>query len=519
MKLYGVADPADSEVSMDATTLQAMKSNPAAFRAELLIDRSGDAVRLADCMADFQREDFEALNAGWLRAMGVKGGDGTGYSRAWLERCRGSSKTSDIAVMVAYALAFAPRAIVGIAAAADADQAALIRSAIERLLRLNPWLRRLLRVHQWKVVNERTGSELTIISSDAPTSYGLLPDFVVCDELAVWAEGRGEELFSSLLSAVAKRENALLLIAGNAGWNESWQARVRNAVKDDPRWYFKARTEPAPWIKAADIEEQQRLLPGPVFDRLWRGIWSSGAGDALSEADLQAALTETEPMRGDEEGYRFFGGMDLSVKRDDSALVVVGRHRSGHLRLAQLRIWTPPAGGKIDLLEVGETLVELDHQFQRPLWGYDVFQAEHMVQTCKRHGIRFQEVSFSGKPAQEMASELIESFSSRRIHLWPHAGLLRDLRRLRIVERPSGWRLDAPRTKEGHCDPAIALSISLLMSRDTPGALRRPDVWTGPGASAPKAGNDPWQAPDPSHEHLWSPCNAFLTNYLTGKPR
>jgi len=69
------------------------------------------------------------------------------------------------------------RQLRGYGAAADQDQARLLRDSIDGLVRLNPWRSQILRVDKLKIENDRTGSTLEILTSDAPTSYGLTPDF------------------------------------------------------------------------------------------------------------------------------------------------------------------------------------------------------------------------------------------------------------------------------------------------------------------------------------------------------
>jgi hypothetical protein len=74
-------------------------------------------------------------------------------------------------------------------------------------------------------------------------------------------------------------------------------------------------------------------------------------------------------------------------------------------------------------------------------------------------------VSFSGKPAQEMASELLEAFASRRVGLYHDVALIDDLRRLRIKDSAAGWKLDPPRTAASHGDRGIAFAMALCMAR------------------------------------------------------
>jgi hypothetical protein len=457
-----------------------MLHDPAAFRSRLLIDADGKAIPFQP--DPWQQEDFQALDAGWRFAVGRWNANDPppAVRRLWSERPRGHAKTSDLAIMCCWALLFSPRPIVGIAAAGDKDQAALLRSAIATLARLNPWIGSILDIQSWRVVNEKSGAELTILSSDVATSFGQLPDFIIADEITHWPEGRGEALWHSILSSSAKRENCLLACIMNAGFTEHFAWSVREKVKDDPGWHFSRLDGPkATWITEARLAEQRRLLPAVVFDRLWGNVWASGLGDALTEADILASLTETGPLDGSEREYVFYGGLDLSVSRDASACVIVGRTQAGRLRLATIRSWTPPKGGRVDLPLIRDSVLKLSSQFPGLQVGYDQYQAELMRADLDKLGVSMTPVSFSGKTAQEMASETIEVFSSRRVGLYPDSQLVDDLRRLRIKESVAGWRLEPQRTVRGHGDVGIAFCISLWMSRQDADTHIGP--WDGPG--------------------------------------
>jgi hypothetical protein len=363
-------------------------------------------------------------------------------------------------------LGAALRPVVGIAAASDRDQAALLRSFIATLARVNPWIGSILDIQTRRVVNPKTGAALDILSSDVATSFGQLPDFIIADEITHWPEGKAEQLWHSILSAAAKRANCFLAVICNAGFTESFAWTVREKLKFDPGWHFSRLDRPtASWITEARLDEQRRLLPVTVFDRLWGNVWASGLGDALQEADILAALTETEPMTGSEYGWVFFGGLDLSVSRDAGACVIVGRNAVGRLRLATVRAWTPPRGGKVDLPLIRDSVLGLSKQFPGLTVGYDQYQAELTRADVERLGVSMIPVSFAGKIAQEMASELLEAFASRRIGLYHDGALVDDLRRLRIKESVAGWRLDPPRTAAGHGDRGIAFAMALWTAR------------------------------------------------------
>lgn len=486
--------------------LRTLQSDPAAFRRAILIDADGGPVRLGDVLDDWQAADFATLDAAWQRVAGQQAEPSV--QRAYLERPRGHSKTGDIATSVAWVLFASRRKLSGVVASGDKEQAGLIRDAIDRLLRLNPWLGEVLEVQRDKVINRHTGSELAILSSDAPTSYGLTPDFVICDELTHWAK---PDLWHSLLSATAKRKHCLLLVIANAGFMESWQWEVREAIRTDPAWYFHRLDGPqASWIRPEHLAEQQRLLPAKVFRRLWLNEWSAGAGDALDADEIEAAVTLPGALPRPEPGWCYFGALDIGLRRDSTAFVVLGKHvgylekikkppvprsrvlrvlqdleilpepsdaqfeyrqhaGTGMLKLAAVRVWKPQSGQRLDLAYVEREIVELHRRFGLAQVAFDVWQAEYLAQRLQRQGIRTEAVPFTASRLQEMTTATLDAFRERRIELYPHADLLSDLRSLRVVEKSYGYRLESPRRGDGdgtaHGDTATALAIALRTAR------------------------------------------------------
>jgi phage terminase large subunit-like protein len=211
-----------------------LQADPAAFRDCLLIDTDSGPAPFAERMDLWQRQDFAALDPGWKRAC-IGSELEAAHSRAWLERPRGHSKTWDLACMVGWILFASRRRLSGYGAAADRDQARLLRDSVGRLCFVNPWLARLLEVESYRVINRRTGSNLEILSSDAPTSYGLLGDFFVCDEVVHWQK---RDLWDSIFSSAGKRSTSMLVCISNAGLTDDWSYELREAVRQNPLWYF-----------------------------------------------------------------------------------------------------------------------------------------------------------------------------------------------------------------------------------------------------------------------------------------
>jgi phage terminase large subunit-like protein len=481
-------------------TLGQLAESPAAFRNMLLIDTDSGPRVLSSCLDDWQAADFAATDAGWMRAIGRKV-DG-GCSRAWLERPRGHSKTSDVAAMITWALFAASKPVQGVAAAGDADQARLLRDAIARLAALNPWLGKMLDVQRDRVVNKHVGSALTVLSSDAATSYGLLVDFAVVDEIAVWAN---RELFDSILSAVAKKSRAMMACITNAGWVDSWVYGTREAIRGDGDWYFHAIDGPvASWISAKTLAEQKRLLPAISYQRLWLNQWGSGSGDALASDDITAAVDAnlTEAVKR-LPGWKYTMGVDLSLSRDASAVCVVGRcvgaarevvqrrkhpiggpvalaremglldggdvnerrimrrvKGDGSFRLARLRLWKPSPGHRINLESIEQYIRRTAERFDCDIL-LDAYQAASIHERLVRDGFRAELVQFTMPVLNSIAQTLLSGFADRTIKLYNQPDLVQQLGQLRIEEKAAGVRLVSPRTKAGHGDAASAFGLAI----------------------------------------------------------
>jgi phage terminase large subunit-like protein len=482
-------------------------ATPAEFRALLTVDTDHGPRQLADVLDPWQAEDFAALDSSWQRVAGVGAG---GHEGTWLERPRGHSKTSDLAVQCAWVLAFAPQRVTGIAAAADKDQAQLLRNAIGRLVQLNGWLAKLIDVQAYKVVNKSTQSQLEIIAADVPGSYGALVDFIIADEVTHWQK---RELWDSLVSTAAKKSHSLLVVITNAGFRDSWQWAVREDIRQDADWHFNALDGPrASWITEKVLAKQERKLPSAVFRRYWLNQWSDGGGDALETDDIAAAITLTGPLAYPEQGFAYVLGTDLGIRHDSSSVVMLGVHvghveeivterehssslhramydagltwqspdeveeviheGTGRIKLCAVRTWKPPAGGRVSLAEVEAGIRELAERFNVAAIGIDPYQAEQMIQSLQRDGFPAEGVNFVAGNLQGMATETLDVFRNRRLDLYNDADLIADLKALRVVEKSYGFRLESARRANAeesgtrHADSATAFSIALLIAKN-----------------------------------------------------
>ncbi len=482
-------------------------TDPANFQRDIHVPTAAGPRRFGDVMADFQRERFAALNPA-LSA--VASGNEPLTRRFWVEATKGASKDSDLAVCLLWLLAFAPRSLRIQIGAYDADQADELRLIIKQMLRIDAPLNRavasLVEVQADSIVNHRTGSAAEILTTDSKGTHGSRPDVVLLNELSHVGD---REFAETLLDNADKVPTGIVIIATNAGWTDSWQAEWQATALASSRWYVHRYQQPAPWIAQADLDESERRNPPARFRRLWRGEWVAGEGDAIEGALIDQAFCLSGPHEAPKPGFVYVLACDLSITRDSSAAALVGidighwreitkkskpRSRviealadlypddyqqpddepegefvggSRHIELARLVTWTPSPGRRVPLTDVESVLADLARTFNVVRILADNYQAELLVQRLQQSGLPALGVQITQSTNRAIAAATLSSFQERRLRLFPHEQLQREVRSLRIREKPNDVVvLESPRVNGSHGDCASALGLGLMSIRN-----------------------------------------------------
>lgn len=134
-----------------------------------------------------------------------------------------------------------------------------------------------------KIAYPCEGSELEVVSSDAPGQEGRTPAFVLADEIHVW---RGTDLWKVLTNGLDKTDNSLLIVATTAGRG---QDNIAHEV----------------------IERARKIARGEVIDPTWLPV--------LFEADPECDWTSEDVWRrvnpGSAHGYPSLKGFRQHVAR------------------------------------------------------------------------------------------------------------------------------------------------------------------------------------------------------------
>ncbi|MEZ6056615.1 MAG: terminase large subunit [Planctomycetaceae bacterium] len=462
--------------------------HPRLFRD--VVRLTDDGPPLVDLLQPWQRVDFHAIDNAWADLAGrsplspnttglITGSIASKISplrRAYIERPRGHSKTSDTAVQITWILIAARHAVSGLAAAADREQASLIHRAIQRLADTNDELCRDLRFIEHEVKNKVTGSRLEVISSDVQSSYGALPDFVVCDELCHWSH---PDLWHSLLSSAAKRPNCVLTVLTNAGTGRGWQWDVREHARVSPTWHFSSLQGPqAPWITAEWLEEQRALLPPSVFDRLWMNAWHHSDGELVTLGEAEACRDEQLQYQSAGRPDRVYvAAIDYAEKHDFTVGCVC--HRDGDFIIVdRMDVVRPTPTRPTPVQWVEDWIADVAANFPRVRFVLDEHQLLHTIQRfANRYELRRFDFG-GGIGNHKLTMNLRQLLIHRHIRWYANCGTVEsphgrddletELASLLLRESKQGRvRLDHHRDGIHHDDRAFTLGVAALELCDT----------------------------------------------------
>ncbi len=436
-------------------------------------------------MQPWQARDFAALDLAWQSLAGRGTTDAALplrpdlCRRAYIERPRGHSKTSDMAMQIAWILLAAKEPVTGLAAAADRDQANLIYRAIRRLAEINKDQCEELVFIQHLVKNSATGSQLEVISSDVRSSWGALPDFVVCDELCHWEK---PDLWYSLLSSAAKKPTCVLVVLTNAGVGRGWQWDVREHALANDSWYFSSLDGPqAPWITDEWLTEQRALLPAPVFERLWLNAWQHSDGEFVSLAEAEACRDDS--LRRQEQGVRgvrYVAAIDYAEKRDFTVGCVC-HHDGSRVVVDRMDVVRPTPTRPTSVRWVEDWIEDVAAAFPDVLFVIDEHQLVGTIQNIERSYAVKRFDFAAGRGNHRLAIRLRQLIVHQHVAWYPGCGdisseietsrddLETELASLLLKQSETGrLRIDHHRDGVHHDDRAFTLGAACLELSEHP---------------------------------------------------
>jgi hypothetical protein len=451
-----------------------------------------DGRRWGDVATDWQRADAAAVL------------DLSGPRMHAITRPRGGSKTTDVAGIACAALVLqAPPASRSYAVAVDQDQAGLLHAAMAGFVRRTPGLGDVLEVRASQVVNRRNAAALEVLASDADSAWGLLPWLLVVDELAQWRMTRNHaDLWAAIVSSHPKSGPSGRLVAiTSAGDPGHWSHRVISHARSSSQWRVSETPGPLAWWSVEALAEQRALLTESQYARLIENRWLAPESRLTTVDAIHQCVRRPAGILPAERGVAYVVSLDIGVT-DDRTVVAVGHAErtdegATMVVLDRLDAWQGSRRAPVDLVAVGEHIVAMSQSYNRAKLIYDPYNAIHLTQLMRRHGVRCVPFGFNESSVGRLGLLLYRLLRDSLLDLPDDADLIDELANVELAEtRRGNPRLTHERGR--HDDRAVAIALlahELLESRVS---RRRSIVATTIAGDQPAAGvpfhNDPSRA-------------------------
>jgi hypothetical protein len=281
--------------------------------------------------------------------------------------------------------------------------------------------------------------------------------------LTTW---RDDSLWVALVSAGGKVEDTQTIVLSNAGYDagaaSSWQWSVRQTA-DEADWgyLFSAPGVIASWITPSWVEQMRALLPSAAFDRLIGNVWTTGAGDFVTQQQWRACVDERlTPTRTG--GGRRFGALDLGLVKDRTAISVL-HWEDDLLVLDQLDVWEGSRDEPVSIRVIENALLDAARRYPGLEIYCDPWQFKGSMERLRDH-LRLREFTFSASSVQKLSAVLHHAITSAALRVYPDADLEREILGLRVVESAGGWRFDHRRG--GFSDRAVSLGMAVMLAHE-----------------------------------------------------
>lgn len=326
----------------------------------------------------FQVDRFQRLRPAIESIAGFRDYDGPrGF---WNVCARGYDKSGSIARLIVWVVAYSKIKTRIVVAAGDQDQASIIYDAAKQECELNPWIAKRITFTKNSIVGK--GGEVKILTADAPSSYGLRPDLIVCDEITWWEK---RDLWDALFTARNKRPKCVTVIISNAGVLKSWQHELWCRVKIDPRW-IAWETDPLTnptWMSQADIDADAKLLPSSVAKRLYYNVWIDASEECgyLLRSDVEACIDpELQSHFSPKPGFKYALGIDYGPKQNRTVLSRVKQSADGIIDLDECTVWQGTPENEVELDRVEDWLSNQIKRFPTCNVMVDEYQLLSLIQ-------------------------------------------------------------------------------------------------------------------------------------------
>lgn len=397
--------------------------------------------------------------------------------------------------------------------ASDIEQTELVCfDKLVKSIRMNPVLRGLCKIKTGKGRIEFQDSFIQILSPNTSLA-GINPSLIVAEELWAWITTEHKRAWDELCNIPTRAEN-LVIVSSYAGYTEDEDSvlfslydqgmkQADGREEKDERFYFKwygiELYDRVPWVKPGYLEQQEKRMPENTFKRMFRNLWASGLM-AFITPEILDDCTRDDYGRGSVEGIEAVAGIDIGLKHDASAIIVIGRLDENTVQLLDHALWVPTRNQTLDLERtVEEMMIIFAKTYRLRACYYDPYQFQRSAQTLRKRGLPMVEYPQTISNGVAMAMALQNLLTSANLILYPDADIRKHLLNAQIKEHEQGWRIIKYKQSK-KIDLAIAAAMAAKASQNC--FLLRAEVTC---TMVPDPDDDDEDEDEP--EGMWHECN------------
>jgi len=396
-----------------------------------------------------------------------------GPRSVWETMPRGHDKTTGLARLCNWVLAFSKKQVEIVAAAVDWDQAALLTESMIAESKLNPWLAKRITYGTKRI--KGPGGYLKVLTADSATNFGLRSDLVVIDEITHWKK---RDLWDVLWSGRQKRPGSVFLVITNAGTLGSWQHEILEQIKTDPTWLiYQAPGQLNSWMDLEAIERDRALLPAGMAKRVLDNIWIDPAEESgyLTRSEIEIAIKLGEELGLEKrvdgrQGVEYVAAIDYGARKDRTALTILHRENDGIYVVDAMEVFQGTPGNPVQISLIEQWIEDISNRFNNPRIVIDPWQMEGTVQRFENR-LRVERFDGrSGKANYEMAELIRSLIVNRKLAWYKNAGYLRVKNKVEtlademagLVIKPAGSVYRFDHMTNSHDDRTVSLGMALV---------------------------------------------------------
>lgn len=349
---------------------------------------------------------------------------------------------------------------------------------IVKSIRMNERLRKVCKIKAGKGRIEYQDSFIQILAPNTSIA-GINPSLVVAEELWAWTTTEHKRCWDELVNVPTRAEN-LNLVTSYAGFAEDEDSilfelykkgidqQTGRAEKDKQflfRWYGESLFSQIPWVTQKYLTQQKNRLRPNTYKRLFCNEWASGA-ETFIETSVLDSCTNDDYRRGLPFDGQVAAGIDIGLKHDTSAVVIVGKINKETLAVVDHKIFVPTGGRTLDLERTVEAaMLRFAGKYKIKVAFYDPYQFARSARTLQNAGLNMQEYPQTNANCVAMSETLSGLLNNQSLMLYADQELRQHLLNSQARETPRGWRIIKKRQSK-KIDLAVALAIACQAAQE-----------------------------------------------------